>query len=71
MTKKLYLYGRFFASSQNFSTKCKICLKFQVFPDFLVIFVQNLRFFFKNFQIPGFLAYIVKLQVFPGFQIFW
>ena len=56
MTKKFFLYGRFFVSNRNFTTE-------------YVKIVKNSRYFqgfFKISQIPGFLALIVKFQGFPG-----
>ena len=45
---------------------CKNYLKFQVFPGFLVIFVQNSQFISDFFQISMFYFKFLKFQVFPG-----
>ena len=49
--KNFHLYDRFFVTNQNFTTKH---VKIGKIPDFLVIFIQNSRFFFKISPIPGF-----------------
>ena len=69
MTKKNYLQDRFFVSKRNFTTKhVKIVKKYQRFPEFLKIFVQNSGFFLIS-QIPGFSCLncqIPGISRFPG-----
>ena len=62
MTKKIYLYDRFFVSNQNFTTEHVKIVKNSRF------FVQNSRFFnvfFKNSQIPD--SFCLHCQI-PGFS---
>ena len=43
--KIFYLYDRFFESNRNFTTEHVKIIKIPGFSGFLVIFVQNFRFF--------------------------
>ena len=47
MINKFYLYDRFFVSNRNLSLYINFtsCLKFKVFPDFLVILFKILGLF--------------------------
>ena len=62
MTIFFNLYGRFSCQIKILLLTYKNWLKFQVFPGFLVIMVQNSGFF-KIFQIPGF----PRISGNPGF----
>ena len=53
VTKYFYLYDKFFVLNQNFTAEHVKIVKIPGFPGFLVIFVQNSRFFL-NSQIPYF-----------------
>ena len=52
--KKFYLYDKFFVSNQIFLTCIQKLFKIPGFSGFLVVFVQNSRFFSLNCQIQGF-----------------
>ena len=54
MTKKSYLYDRFFVSNQNFTTACVLIVKKSIF------FVQNSIVFFIS-QFPGFFKFPGKV----------
>ena len=71
MTKKSYLFDRFFESIQNFTTEhVKIIKNSRVF-------VLNFSFLgsFQNFSNSRFFQFYFclnsKFQVFPGFQVKW